>query len=175
MPRESKKALRFRAQRIRKVLFETHADAHCELDYTDAFELLCATLLSAQCTDKVVNTVTPALFRRFPDVSQLAKARPSELERIIRPTVTTFLDFAFGSQRTDIQMEEIPIRPSSVLNGVMLKDSGIRQNYNLIIIAIKKPDGSMLFNPSFEAVIRSGETVIAVGEKENLQKLEHIL
>ncbi len=86
MPRESKRALRFRAQRSRKVLFETHADAHCELNYTDAFELLCATLLSAQCTDKVVNTVTPALFRRFPDASQLAKARPSELERIIRPT-----------------------------------------------------------------------------------------
>lgn len=96
-------------------------------------------------------------------------------QRIIRPTVTTFLDLAFGTQRTDIQMEEIPVKPSSVLNDVMLKDSGIRQKYNLIIIAIKKPDGNMLFNPSFEAKIRSNDTVIAVGEKENLQKLRKIL
>lgn len=96
-------------------------------------------------------------------------------QRIIRPTVTTFLDLAFGTQRTDIQMEEIPVKASSVLNDVMLKDSGIRQKYNLIIIAIKKPDGSMLFNPSFEAKIRPNDTVIAVGEKENLQKLGKIL
>ena len=49
------------------------------------------------------------------------------------------------------------------------------QNYNLIIIAIKKPDGGMLFNPSFEAAIMPGDTVIAVGEEENLQKLAKIL
>ena len=96
-------------------------------------------------------------------------------QRITRPTVTTFLDFAFGSTKTDIQMEEIPIVPDSSLNNVMLKDSGIRQNFNLIIIAIKKPDGRMIFNPSFEARITSGDTVIAVGESENLQNLEKIL
>ena len=96
-------------------------------------------------------------------------------QRITRPTVTTFLDFAFGSIRNDIQMEEIPIVAESSLNDVMLKDSGIRQKFNLIIIAIKKPDGSMIFNPSFEARISSGDTVIAVGESQNLQKLEKIL
>jgi voltage-gated potassium channel len=57
----------------------------------------------------------------------------------------------------------------------MLKDTGIRQKYNLIIIAIKKQDNSMLFNPSFEATIEVGDTVIAVGEEVNLLKLEHIL
>ncbi len=96
-------------------------------------------------------------------------------QRITRPTVTTFLDFALGSVRTDIQMEEIPITPDSSLNDIMLKDSGIRQKFNLIIIAIKKPDGRMIFNPSFEARITSGDTVIAVGESENLQNLEKIL
>jgi voltage-gated potassium channel len=96
-------------------------------------------------------------------------------QRITRPTVTTFLDLAFGSKRTDIQMEEIPINPGSPLNDVILKDSGIRQNFNLIIIAIKKPDGSMIFNPSFEARITSGDTVIAVGESNNLQNLGKIL
>jgi voltage-gated potassium channel len=55
---------------------------------------------------------------------------------------------------------------------VELKDTGIRQKYNLIIIAIKKPDGSMMFNPSFETRIEPGDTVIAVGEPDNLNHLE---
>jgi len=99
----------------------------------------------------------------------------SMAHRIIRPTVTSFLDLAFAYKRKDIQMEEIPVSASSDLVNVMLKDTGIRQKYNLIIIAIKKPDKSMLFNPSFEAIIEMGDTVIAVGEEINLQKLEHIL
>jgi len=99
----------------------------------------------------------------------------SMAHRIIRPTVTSFLDLAFAYKRKDIQMEEIPVSASSDLVNVMLKDTGIRQKYNLIIIAIKKPDKSMLFNPSFEAIIEVGDTVIAVGEEINLQKLEHIL
>jgi len=89
--------------------------------------------------------------------------------------VTNFLDLAFAQKRKDIQMEEIPVSPSSKLVNVMLKDSGIRQQFNLIIIAVKKSDDSMLFNPSFEAVIESGDTVIAVGQEENLKNLEKIL
>jgi voltage-gated potassium channel len=99
----------------------------------------------------------------------------SMAQRIIRPTVTNFLDLAFAQKRKDIQMEEIPVSPSSRLVNVMLKDSGIRQQFNLIIIAVKKSDDSMLFNPSFEAVIESGDTVIAVGQEENLKNLEKIL
>ena len=99
----------------------------------------------------------------------------SMAQRIIRPTVTNFLDFAFAHRRKDIQMEEIPINNSSALVNVMLKDSGIRQRFNLIIIAIKKLDGNMLFNPSFEAIIEAGDTMIAVGQEKNLQKLEKIL
>lgn len=97
-------------------------------------------------------------------------------QRIIRPTVTNFLDLAFAAHRhKDIQMEEIPVRAKSPLNGLMLKDSGIRQQYNLIIIAIKKEDDQMLFNPSFEAKLKAGDTVIAVGEPTNLKKLEAVL
>jgi voltage-gated potassium channel len=99
----------------------------------------------------------------------------SMAHRIIRPTVTSFLDLAFAHKRRDIQMEEIPVSPSSEMANVQLKDSGIRQKYNLIIIAIMKPDGHMLFNPSFEAVITPNDTVIAVGEADNLQKLERVL
>ena len=99
----------------------------------------------------------------------------SMAHRIIRPTVTSFLDLAFAHKRKDIQMEEIPVSASSSLVNIILKDTGIRQKYNLIIIAIKKLDGSMLFNPSFEATIEVGDTVIAVGEETNLHKLENIL
>jgi len=99
----------------------------------------------------------------------------SMAHRIIRPTVTSFLDLAFAHKRKDIQMEEIPVSNASELVNVQLKDSGIRQNYNLIIIAIKKSDGDMLFNPSYEAVIAPNDTVIAVGEGGNLQKLEWAL
>lgn len=72
-------------------------------------------------------------------------------------------------------MEEIPVGAASSLVEISLKDSGIRQNFNLIIIAIKKQDGSMLFNPSFETVLQGGDTVIAVGEENNLKRLEKIL
>ena len=67
-------------------LGKTYPDAHCELDYRSPLQLLIATILSAQCTDKRVNLVTPAVFKRFPTVSALADANPEELEDLIRST-----------------------------------------------------------------------------------------
>jgi voltage-gated potassium channel len=96
-------------------------------------------------------------------------------QRLLRPTVTTFLDLAVADHRNDIQMEEIPVDASSPLAGVKLMDSGIRQQFNLIIIAIKESDDQMHFNPSFDTSINSGDTVIAVGKTDNLKKLEKIL
>lgn len=63
-----------------------HPDARCELDFETPLQLLTATILSAQCTDKRVNMVTPELFRTFPDASSLAAADPEKLEDIIRST-----------------------------------------------------------------------------------------
>ena len=67
-------------------LKETYPDARCALDYRNAFELLCATILSAQCTDVRVNLVTPTLFARYPTAFDLAKAEPSEVQEIIKST-----------------------------------------------------------------------------------------
>jgi endonuclease-3 len=67
-------------------LSKAHPEAHCELDHGNALQLLMATILSAQCTDKRVNIVTPALFRRYPDARSLADADQEELEDIIRST-----------------------------------------------------------------------------------------
>ncbi|AGP31736.1 endonuclease III [Corynebacterium terpenotabidum] len=75
-----------RARRINRVLAEEYPDAHCELDYTTPLELLVATVLSAQCTDKRVNQVTPALFAEFPDAASYAGADRERLEELIRPT-----------------------------------------------------------------------------------------
>src|SRR3954465_12987470 len=63
-----------------------HPDADTELHYADAFQLLVATILSAQSTDQRVNLVTPALFKRYPNARALAKATPGELEPLIHST-----------------------------------------------------------------------------------------
>jgi endonuclease-3 len=63
-----------------------YPDAHCELDHRNAFELLCATILSAQCTDARVNLVTPALFARYPDAAALAVAEQGDVEALVRST-----------------------------------------------------------------------------------------
>jgi endonuclease-3 len=60
-----------------------HPDAKCELEHVDAFQLLCATVLSAQTTDVAVNKVTPKLFAAYPDARALADAKPSDVERIV--------------------------------------------------------------------------------------------
>lgn len=75
-----------RTTAVAALLAEEYPEALCELDHTNAFELLVATILSAQCTDVRVNLVTPALFARYPDATSLAEAAPAELEGIIRST-----------------------------------------------------------------------------------------
>ena len=75
-----------RAPLIFKRLTRAYPDAHCELDFDSPYQLLVATILSAQCTDKRVNMVTPALFRRYPNAEALAMADPREVEDLIRPT-----------------------------------------------------------------------------------------
>ena len=67
-------------------LKKEYPDAHCELDFETPLQLLIATILSAQCTDKRVNMVTPDLFRTYPDAKSLAKADPAQLENMIRST-----------------------------------------------------------------------------------------
>ena len=71
---------------VRERLAEMYPEALCELDHENPFQLLAATILSAQCTDARVNMVTPVLFARYPTVEDLAAAAPSDVEEIIRST-----------------------------------------------------------------------------------------
>ncbi|SDJ52022.1 DNA-(apurinic or apyrimidinic site) lyase /endonuclease III [Frankineae bacterium MT45] len=85
-PGETPLALTRRARRIDRELAQLYPDAHCELDFTNALELSVATILSAQCTDKRVNIVTPTLFRRYRTAADYAGAERTELEELIRTT-----------------------------------------------------------------------------------------
>jgi len=83
--RESTAQKRERVQRIVERLAEMFPVAECALYHTSAFELLVATILSAQCTDERVNKSTPELFRRFPNAAALAAASQEDVEEIVKP------------------------------------------------------------------------------------------
>jgi endonuclease-3 len=75
-----------RANKILDILETAHPEATCALHHRNPYELVMATILSAQCTDEMVNRVTPALFARYPDAHALAVAKPEAVEALIRPT-----------------------------------------------------------------------------------------
>jgi endonuclease III len=85
-PDPSQTALVRRARMINRVLAQTYPDADIELDFETPLQLLVATILSAQSTDKRVNMVTPVVFARYPDAATLAAADRAELEELIKPT-----------------------------------------------------------------------------------------
>ena len=84
MPRESKKSIRQRAIQIQDALQEHYADSQTALDWKNPFQLLVATILSAQCTDKRVNLVTPALFAKLPTPKTMAVAEIDEIRKLIQ-------------------------------------------------------------------------------------------
>ncbi|MGP8049628.1 MAG: potassium channel family protein [Desulfobaccales bacterium] len=92
---------------------------------------------------------------------------------ILRPTVTTFMELAF-TEGLEWSMEEIQVGAGSSLVGLALKDSGLRRNLDLILVAIKRGGGEMLFNPTLETPILAGDTLIALGMRHNLEVLEEM-
>src|SRR5262249_6347627 len=84
--RESRQARANRARAIARGLARTYPDAWCELDYRTPWQLVVATILSAQCTDKMVNRVTPTLWKAFRTPAALAAADPARVEALIKPT-----------------------------------------------------------------------------------------
>lgn len=85
LPKKTK-AEKERAEEILETLYEFYPNPHCALDHRNAFELLCATILSAQCTDVRVNKVTPDLFEAYPAPEAMAEAPIQELEELVRST-----------------------------------------------------------------------------------------
>lgn len=94
---------------------------------------------------------------------------------IAKPAVTSFLELTVHDKDIELKMEELVVRDGSRLAGVNLLESGIRQELNIIIIAIRKSDGNMIFNPSSQTRMEKGDTLIALGHKHDLEALKDIL
>jgi voltage-gated potassium channel len=93
---------------------------------------------------------------------------------ILRPTVIKFLEMAFADDRVDIQVEEIQIRPTSSLVGKNVIESGIRKDFNLMIIVIRKVGDQMVFNPKADTAIEAGDVMVVVGSAKQIKLLERI-
>jgi endonuclease-3 len=84
--RKSLPEKKVRAKAIYRQLTKNYPNVRCELDYNSAFQLLVATVLSAQCTDKRVNQTTPALFKKYPNPKKMAKADLKEIQKLVKST-----------------------------------------------------------------------------------------
>lgn len=93
---------------------------------------------------------------------------------VLKPAVVDFIEFATKSGNIDLQMEEVSIGENSKLVGKTLDESGIGRELGIIIVAIRKPSGEMMFNPTFRSAIKEGDMLIALGEISKLKILEEL-
>ncbi len=85
---------------------------------------------------------------------------------LLRPTMVEFVDIA--SRGVELELDEIEIKEGSSLEGKTLKDSGLRRDYGVMVVAIKRPDGSTLFSPTAETVLETGDVLITIGKTGSL-------
>ncbi|ADK84452.1 TrkA-N domain protein [Desulfarculus baarsii DSM 2075] len=92
-------------------------------------------------------------------------------QMVIRPTVADFVDLTFHTSDMALRMEELTVGPKAELVGVTLMDSGIRKNLDVIVLAIKKPGGGMVFNPPASTVVEVGDTLVTMGPRQSMNRL----
>jgi voltage-gated potassium channel len=93
-------------------------------------------------------------------------------QAVLRPNVMDFIELATRSEHLELQIEETEVRARSPLAGRRLKESQVRSDLGIIVVAIKKPDGRMVFNPSPDSVIEAGDLLITLGHRQQLDRLE---
>jgi voltage-gated potassium channel len=93
-------------------------------------------------------------------------------QAVLRPTVMDFIELATRTEHFELQIEEAQISPSSRLAGAILQDSGIRTELRVMIVAVKKPTGQMVFNPAPEQTLEAGDILVAIGRREHLDQLD---
>ena len=97
-------------------------------------------------------------------------------QAILRPAVADFIEtMVHGGAGMNLAMEEVLVTPEAKLKNISLMDSNIRRDLDLIVIAIKKADGQMMFNPSAQAMFDVGDTLIAIGQRNNMDRLAALL
>ncbi|MBW2063643.1 MAG: potassium channel protein [Deltaproteobacteria bacterium] len=94
---------------------------------------------------------------------------------ILKPAVSDFLEFTVHNKDISLELGEIVVSEKSRLKGLTLIESGIRQEMDIIIVAVMKKDGEMKFNPSSKTRIEAGDTLICLGNSENLERLKEVL
>jgi endonuclease-3 len=145
VPRESAKARRARTAAITGKLRETYPEARCALDHRNPFQLLVATILSAQSTDKGVNKVTPVLFGRYPTPHDLAEAPPDDVKAIIKTTgffnnkaksiqgAARKLDLEFDGQVPDTMPELLTLPGVARKTANVVLGSGFGKNEGVVV------------------------------------------
>ncbi len=94
---------------------------------------------------------------------------------IIKPAVVELMELAMERESLELQLQEIKVNDTARLPGTTLRESGIRSELDLIVVAIKKEDGSMIFNPAFNTAIVEGDTLIILGQMANLDRLAELV
>ncbi len=146
---------------------------------TDADAVFCALMARDLCPgiEIVARAIESGSSRRLKAagvthvVSPYATVGRSMANSILRPEIYDILDGVFQDEKRTIRMEGSPVSEASELSGVSLRQAPIRQRLGLIIIGVKLKNGEMIFNPSPDYVIQPGDTLISMGEVENLEKL----
>lgn len=93
-------------------------------------------------------------------------------QMLLRPAVADFIELATMTEQLELEMEQIEIAAGSPFIKRQLQETGIRSSLNVIVIAIKRADGDMIFNPSAETVIKENDSLVAIGSHDNLEALE---
>ena len=95
-------------------------------------------------------------------------------QAVLRPNVVDFIELATGTEHLDLQIEETRLSTQSPLAGATLKDSRLRQDWGIIIVAIKKASGQMVYNPPGEAVMEAGDILILLGHRNQLDRFDAV-
>ena len=95
-------------------------------------------------------------------------------QTVLKPAVVDFLEFATRSGNLELQMEEIPVEGGSLIAEKTIHEAGVGRELGVIVVAIKRKDGDMKFNPVHNTLIKAGDTLIAIGETEKLKALEKL-
>jgi voltage-gated potassium channel len=95
-------------------------------------------------------------------------------QMLLRPAVADFIELATMTEQLELEMEQIEITAGSPFIKIQLKDTDIRSSLNVIVIAIKRTKGDMIFNPSADTMIEEGDALVVIGSHDNLEALERM-
>jgi voltage-gated potassium channel len=104
-------------------------------------------------------------------ISPLRTGAHQIVQALTQPSVLQFLELTSADGSMDLGLEEVSVQAGSAIDGTSIRDSGIRSRFDVIIVAIVRPDGSMLFNPTAETLVTGGDKIVAVGRREGLDGL----